>query len=359
MRIGYCIDLNVGGYDPPMAHRDHVSRTMDLMIEEGITAERSGFHSLEIPHRHGRTEGYFPGPEQLLTLLARETERVAIGAFTYVATLYHPLKAAEQFSVIDNLSKGRLFTTLSRGYHPGYWQQFGVEQDRLLGRFKEAIAIWQEAFRGERFDFRGEHFGVVDGLLVPQPYQAGGWPIWGGGQSSVAAVQRSAEYGSCWTADVWPINPTVWEAKSAAYRQKAHELGKKPFIVLMRDGWVADSFEDAAGEFGDSYIDEMRFYCRYGLFDDNPEFRDEQDITIANARRHLVMGSPQECIERIESYKEDLGVDYIVMRFRMASGPSLEKTHDQIERFGAEVASYFHKKDDPPDHPSIPEACRW
>ncbi len=92
MRIGYLIDVNKGPYDQPLPPPDDVQRTLEQMIEEGIVAERAGFHSLQVPHRHGRTECYFPGPEQLLTILARETERVAIGTYTYVATLYHPMQ---------------------------------------------------------------------------------------------------------------------------------------------------------------------------------------------------------------------------------------------------------------------------
>ena len=70
---------------------------------------------------------------------------------------------------------------MSRGYHAGYWGQFGIPQEKLLGRFLEAVKIWQEAFKGERFDFDGKHWQVEQGLLTPGPYQEGGWPIWGGG----------------------------------------------------------------------------------------------------------------------------------------------------------------------------------
>ena len=82
MRIGYLIDLNKGGYDQPMPASDDAHDTMEAMIREGIIAEESGFHSLQVPHRHGRTECYLPGPEQILTVLARETEKLALGSFT-------------------------------------------------------------------------------------------------------------------------------------------------------------------------------------------------------------------------------------------------------------------------------------
>ena len=169
MRIGYLIDLNKGGYDQPMPMPDDAHDTMEAMIQEGIIAEESGFHSLQVPHRHGRTECYLPGPEQILTVLARETEKLALGSFTYVGTLYHPMKGAEQFAVIDNLSKGRVYTTVSRGFHPGYWMQYGIPQEHLLGRFNEQIAIWQEAFKGERFDFDGKYWQVEQGCPRRSP----------------------------------------------------------------------------------------------------------------------------------------------------------------------------------------------
>ena len=131
---------------------------MESLIEEAVLAEEAGFHSVAVPDRHRALECRFPGPEQLLTLLARETNRVALGSFTFVGTLVHPMKAAEQFAVVDNLSRGRLFTTISRGFLPAFWGQFGIPEERMLGRFQETLEIWRLAFKGERFDFEGRHW---------------------------------------------------------------------------------------------------------------------------------------------------------------------------------------------------------
>jgi alkanesulfonate monooxygenase SsuD/methylene tetrahydromethanopterin reductase-like flavin-dependent oxidoreductase (luciferase family) len=359
MRIGYLIDLHKGGYEQPMPTPADAHKTMEQMIEEGIAAERYGFHSIQVPHRHGRTECYFPGPEQVLTILARETEKVAIGTFTFVATVIHPMKSAEQFAVIDNLSKGRLYTTLSRGFHPGYWMQFGIPQEHLLGRFQEGIKIWQQAFEGERFDFDGKYWTCEQSLLAPQPYQPGGWPIWGGGNASPAAIRRSADYGSAWTGDPSPLMKEVWDEQVNQYRDRAEELGKKPYVILMRDGWVADTFEQAAAEFGDHFLEEMLFYFRQGIYTKNPEFQSEDDITVERVAPHLVMGTPTQAIEQLERYHEEYGVDYFTLRFRMPGGPSMEAAAEQIQRFGEEVVAPIHAKYPAPDHPAIPEACRW
>lgn len=359
MRIGYLLDTNKGPYDQPMPSRDDVNRTLEAMIAEGIAAERAGFHGVQVPHRHGRTECYYPGPEQLLTVLAYETEKVALGTYTYVATLYHPMRAAEQFAIVDNLSKGRLHTTMSRGYHAGYWGQFGIPQEKLLGRFLETVRIWKEAFKGERFDFDGTHWKVEQGLLAPGPYQEGGWPIWGGSNASPEAIRRSATYGEAMTADPFPHLREVWDERVASYEEAARELGKEPYIVMMRDGWVADTFEEAAEEFGTHFVEEWKFYHRAGIFTGHPELEDEANITPEKCAHYLVMGTPSQCIEQLERFHEEYGVDYFTVRFRFPTGPSLESALEQIQKFGEEVVQPIHKKYPAPNHPAIPAACRW
>ena len=163
------------------------------------------------------------------------------------------------------------------------------------------------------------------------------------------------------TVDPFPHLKEVWErADRAPTAEHAEELGKKPFIVLMRDGWVADTFEDAAREFGTHFVDELRFYFRQGIFTHHPDFQTRESTSPPeSAAPHLVMGTPQQCIEQLERYHEEFGVDYFTIRFRFPNGPSMEAAQEQIQRFGEEVVQPIHKKYPAPDHPAIPAACRW
>ena len=360
MRVGYLIDVHGGPYDQPIPSRADVVKKLDALIEEGIAAEQSGFHSIAVPDRHGRTETYFPGPLQLLTLLARETSHAALGTFSLISTLVHPMLVAEQAAIIDNLSKGRFFLALARGYHEGYWDYFGVKPERLLGRHMEAVRVIKQALLGERFTFEGDFYQVRDSVLTPQAYQEGGFPIWGAGDS-VKAMLRGVEYGEAWPASPFPIFRPAWEERLAAYREKCDALGKQPYVVLMRDGWVANSFEEAAESFGRHYAEEMLFYQRQGILQQvHPFFDSPEKITVDTMRGHAIMGTPSQCIEQLEELRENLGVDYVMMRFRMPTGPSFEAARDQIYQFGADVVSPIHAKyPEPPNHPAIPEGSRW
>jgi alkanesulfonate monooxygenase SsuD/methylene tetrahydromethanopterin reductase-like flavin-dependent oxidoreductase (luciferase family) len=359
MRIGCIVDTHdrpahAGQSDPRQA-----ADVLDRMIEQAVAIERAGFHGVMVPDRHGIPECYFPGPEQLLTVLARETERVAIGSFTSIATLLHPLKMAEQYAVVDQLSRGRLFTTLSRGFLPSFWRQFGVPQEKLLGRFKEAIGVWEAAFAGERFSFDGRHWQVEDGLLAPPPYQPGGWPIWGGGNASVAAIRRAGDYASAWTCDPGPLDPETWDAHVGAYREQARANGKQPFVVLMRDAWVGDTVASALAEAGPRAVRESRFYLRHGAYAHHPGFVGPDDATIERLADHVVIGDAERCVERIERLGERFGVDYVVLRMRFPGGPDHAATLDQIARMGAEVVGPIHARHAAPEHPAIPLGARW
>ena len=356
MRIGYLIDTNRHRATPPSAGERRVA--IEAMIEEGIAAERAGFHSVQVPDRHASPDCLFPGPEQLLTVLAHETERVALGSFTWVATLTHPMKAAEQFSLIDNLSGGRLFTTVSRGFLSPFWQQFGVPEDRMLGRFREALEVWRLAVTGAPFSFEGRHWRVDQGLLAPAPCQDGGWPIWGGGNAAAAAIRRSAEYGQAWTCDPLPFERSEWEARADLYRGRARELGKRPFVVMMRDGWVDPDPAVAAATFAEHYARTLRFYQRTGGFSD-PRFPDPASITPESVRPHLLTGRPQDCIEQLEFLREELHVDYVTFCCRLSTGPSAAATLEQIQAFGEQVVQPLQRRCPAPDHPAIPAACRW
>jgi len=211
---------------------------------------------------------------------------------------------------------------------------------------------------GLPFEFHGKHWTVEAGLLAPPPYQPEGWPIWGGGNSAIAAARRCAEYASCWTADPLPFTAEDWNARADTYRGRAEALRKRPFVVLMRNSWVADSFEQAAATFGSHYAKQARFYLRTGLFR-HPDFPDAESATAQRLAPHLVMGTPSQCIEQLERYHEELGVDYVTLCCRTAAGPDASATADQIQRLGEEVVGPIHRRYPPPDHPAIPAACRW
>ncbi|WP_420710283.1 LLM class flavin-dependent oxidoreductase, partial [Streptomyces sp. NRRL S-15] len=81
----------------------------DHLLETARFADRNGFHSLWIPERHFHSfGGLFPNPVVLAAALARETDRIRINAGSVVLPLHDPIRVAEEWSMVDNLSGGRI-----------------------------------------------------------------------------------------------------------------------------------------------------------------------------------------------------------------------------------------------------------
>lgn len=357
MRIGLGIDVSKGGLGDPVPQPQEAAEVIDAMIAEATAAEGAGFHSVRCPDRHNRTDVYLPGVLQLLTIIARETDRVALGAFALPNPLYHPMLLAEQCAVIDTISRGRLFMTWTRG--KDYWGYFGVPEGRRLGRFLENVKVLEKAYEGERFSFHGDFYDIDDALVSPQPYQQPRFPFWGGGKAAVA-IERCAKYSEAWACDDFPIEVTEWRQRADGYREAARELGKDPFVIFMRNGWVADSYDAAVEEYGQNYLQHIRWVAARGRFAGFPQFENAENITSETIREHLIMGSAADCIEKIEYYKEELGIDYITMRLRLPNGPSFEAVREQIQRFGEEVVGPIHRKYPTPiGHSAIPTGARW
>ena len=357
MRIGLGIDVSKGSHTDPVPDPEAAAEVIDAMLAEATAAEGAGFHSVRCPDRHGRTDVFLPGALQLLTLIARETERVALGAFALPNTLYPPMLVAEQCAVIDTISRGRLFMTWTRG--KDYWDYFGIPEGRRLGRFLENVRVIRQAYEGKRFSFHGDFYDVDDALVSPQPYQRPRFPFWGGGKSA-PAIERCAKYAEAWACDDFPIRVEDWRGWADGYREAARARGKEPFIILMRNGWVADSYEAAVEEYGQNYLQHIHWVAARGRFAGWQQFDSPEKITAETIREHVIMGSAADCIERIEYYKEELGIDYITMRLRLPNGPSLEAAREQIDRFGEEVVAPIHRKYPTPiEHPAIPAAARW
>jgi alkanesulfonate monooxygenase SsuD/methylene tetrahydromethanopterin reductase-like flavin-dependent oxidoreductase (luciferase family) len=245
--------------------------------------------------------------------------------------------------MIDLMSKGRVVLGVGLGYHPDYFRLFNAPYQQRFSRFEESLEILRQAWTSHQpFSYHGKRFRFDNIMLTPKPYQPGGPPLWVGA-AYPEAIERAGRLG-----DGWGILP-FWEPvaklreQAQLYRESAAAHQRQPKVVLMRDGWVAPSRQEAEDVFGPLWVQEMLFYYRWNLLSPNEEFQSEADFTIDKLRKYLVMGSPQECIEQIEMWTEVVGADYLIMRFRLPLGPSPERVLGCIRQFGTEVIPYFKR----------------
>ena len=95
-------------------------------LELASEANRLGFDSIWASEHHGEADGYCPSPVVACAALAVAAPNCQIGQGVALAPLYgHPLRLAEDLSVIDNISGGRIEIGLGQGYRPAEFESLG------------------------------------------------------------------------------------------------------------------------------------------------------------------------------------------------------------------------------------------
>lgn len=142
--------------------REHSANRYRLLLDGARFADRNGFTAVWMPERHFHPfGGLYPNPSVTGAAVAAVTQRVKIRAGSVVAPLHHPLRIAEEWSVIDNLSDGRVGISFASGWHA---VDFAFNPGAYAGR----RTSMDETIRQVRSLWRGETIEVLDGHGNPQ-----------------------------------------------------------------------------------------------------------------------------------------------------------------------------------------------
>jgi alkanesulfonate monooxygenase SsuD/methylene tetrahydromethanopterin reductase-like flavin-dependent oxidoreductase (luciferase family) len=326
--------------DPPRG--ETIARVIDEIVAEAQAAEASGFDGCFITEHHQQEDGYLPNPLLVAGLVGMKTQRITVGTCVLLLPLHHPVQVAEDCAIIDQATKGRLVLSLGVGYQPHDFAAFGVNLKERAGRTEEGVAIIRRCWQGERFSFSGKHFHFQDTLITPRPYQRPGPPIWLAAWTPVG-LARAGRIANGWITDPVQCLPVIKEY-ATRYRTAAEKHGVKPFICLMRDAVIARNRKEAEAESGPTLYTH-RFYFRYGAYVPDEYLKDvkqAEDLTFAKvAKDRLVAGSPQECLEQLQHWQEEIRPDYLIIRFRQPGGPAHSKALEAIRLLGEKVLPHL------------------
>jgi putative FMN-dependent luciferase-like monooxygenase len=118
-------------------------------LEQIAQAERSGFASAWVAQHHfGETEGGLPSPFVLLAAAAERTSRIALATGVVTLPIDDPLRAAEDASVLDALSGGRVQLGVASGGTPSSFAPFGRDPQQRREIFAEHFGVFRDALAG-------------------------------------------------------------------------------------------------------------------------------------------------------------------------------------------------------------------
>lgn len=165
-----------------------VGTLYDEILEQINLADTLGFESFWLAEHHFHEYGVVPRPALMLAAAAKTTRQIRLGAAVVVLPFDNPLRTAEDFAMVDQLSGGRLVLGVGSGYLKHEFEGFAVTPEEKRGRFDEGLEVLLKAWGGDRFSHSGEHFTIRDVALNVAPVGRSHPPLW------VAILSNGAAY---------------------------------------------------------------------------------------------------------------------------------------------------------------------
>ena len=167
-----------------------------LLIEGARYADENGFQAVWTPERHFHAfGGLYPNPAVTAAAIATITKRVQIRAGSVVIPLHHPVRIAEEWSVVDNLSQGRAGIAIASGWHANdfaFFPENYAERKEITRRNVETV---RQLWRGGLVQVSNGVGQNIEIMIHPRPVQAE-LPLWitaaGNPETFVMAGQMGA-----------------------------------------------------------------------------------------------------------------------------------------------------------------------
>ncbi len=167
----------------------------ELLLRGARFADENGFSAVWMPERHFRRfGGSYPNPSVTGAAVAAITDRIHIRAGSVVLPLHDPITVAEEWSIVDNLSNGRVGVAVSAGSDAAeYILRPGAFADRWENLYR-SVASLRHLWRGgsvARVDGSGDRCEVQ---VLPPPVTPE-LPLWLTCSGDIAAFRLAGEMG--------------------------------------------------------------------------------------------------------------------------------------------------------------------
>ncbi len=201
------------------------------LVDAAVAAEAAGWDGVFVSDT--LSTAAYPDPWVLLAAMAARTTDLALGTWVVPVPRRQPWQVAKAVATLDRLSGGRMLLGAGLGTARDY-EPFGrpYEPPELARRFDEALDVIDGLWRGEPFDYDGEHFTLEGATVEPTPVQEPRVPILLG----------------CW----WP--------NRAPFRRGARWDGILPYWPALTEEGVGEQGEQATGTPEEELRDMMAYY---------------------------------------------------------------------------------------------------
>ncbi|MGI6869797.1 LLM class flavin-dependent oxidoreductase [Amycolatopsis sp. 3B14] len=320
--------FSLSNVPPWNTHNEVVNKA----IEQIVHADKLGFEEAWVAEHNGRRYGIVASAQLLLAAAAAATSRIRLGSGVSRLPMHHPLRLAEDYAYVDQLSGGRLNFGIGKAYDRLEFQAYGIPEAERDERYEEVFEIVMQAWRTGKVKFAGKHYRVpaegevADEIeLFPEVAQKPTPPVFVMVSSSEESLRSAARRGFSFVLGQRPTRDDV-RRLVGVYREEARAAGHSFDAIdeniarasQLKAIHVADSHEQARREYEHGYmwyVNILSNRAKVGLGIDELTYDEYID------RKTLILGSPEQVAEELASFHSHTGLGGLVAWFDAGSQP--------------------------------------
>ena len=310
---------------------------MEQLLERIEHADRSGLDHFGIGEHHRK--GFLDSaPAVVLAAAAARTSRLRLTSAVTVLSAADPVRVFQEFATLDLISKGRAEMVVGRGSFIEAFPLFGYRLEDYDALFEEKLDLLLQIRKQEQVHWSGRYRPALSGQDVfPRPLQ-NPFPVWIGVGGTPQSFVRAGRLGLPLMVAIIGGQTHRFRPLVDLYREAGIKAGHPPGqlqVGLHSLGYVAATTGEAMEDFFPGYA---------RAFGDIGKERGWSGVTRAGFDAQagplgaLLVGSPQDMIEKIQRHSEALGgISRVSFQMDVAGLPH-EKLMQSISLLGQHVA---------------------
>ncbi|MBI4785229.1 MAG: LLM class flavin-dependent oxidoreductase [Oscillatoriophycideae cyanobacterium NC_groundwater_1537_Pr4_S-0.65um_50_18] len=297
-----------------------------LLIEGAKFADRHGFSAIWVPERHfDAFGGLYPNPAVVGAAIAMITQQIQIRSGSIVMPLQNPLRVAEEWSVVDNLSGGRVGLSFAPGWHPNDFALYPEKYADKKEIMWRDIQVVQQLWQGDAVERMGGKGQTVQIQTFPRPLQDH-LSIWITALSDDSFTEAGKIGANILTSPLYQSLDEILR-KISLYRRSLAEYGHDPQagkVSLMIHTFIGENRDDIRQKVKVPFKNYLKTHfdlvvksagnLRFSIDPITLTTQDLEDLldfsfeTYFNGK--VLMGTPDYCKKMIEDLQQ-AGVDEI------------------------------------------------
>ncbi len=341
------------GVDPKLTDRQVYRNDLAL----GDLAEELGFQSIWGVEHHFTDYTMCPDVTQFLSYWAGRNPNLALGSMVVVLPWHDPMRVAEEISMLDNMSDGRMILGIGRGLGRVEFEGFGRDMNVSREYFTESAQMILEGLETGFCEFDGKHIKQVRREIRPRPFKT-----FRGRTYAAAVSPESSKIMAELGIGILIIPQKPWEhvdRELADYRAIFKQVNGTAAPAPILAGWTlchenADRAEELAYQYIGGYyrsvvkhyemagdhLKKTKGYETYAAMQDHVTKNIEDVVKFFMSIQ--VWGTPEKCFETIKNFTERTGAGAYTGVFSYAGMPHAE-AEKSLRLFAKEVLPEVRK----------------